>query len=658
MHVEVVRHRAVVLDDPALEVSTVTVSSMRPMSIALPLISKPSFNVKVRVVATSRLVEVGNRVQPIGHLRAAIELVGRAHLEHVEGISAPVPRRDERSGPRSRGHPRLQHHALAGGHPQQHLGPLPRREPHVVEFDGCLEQSAVAGDELDRPAVAEAKRSCGPSRRSGAAVAPPRRDVEEGTARAVHEELVAEPAGEAARPCSPPPSEEKPASCTITGTSSTPYSLGRPSACSASSCEEEHSGESARDVRPRSRHAGAGGTRASPPAGRCPTRATTWHPGRPSGGDRRPSRRAGACRASARWCVLELVRHVDTHALAALRDEGRAEVGAVEAPCVARHARRELGGARLRVELKTRVPSASTLDSASGGMASGVSKSTLPTVETGVGPTRPHPANATATSAPAAHGGEGADGCAGATDPEAVRARCGHGSSLANAPEPPQPVGARIGAGVFPRWSARAVREASGEQGRRHRHPAQVVDGCRERVELDDGEVGGPPTRTAHPGRRSTRRARPPPRSPAPDATARARRGCGRRPPRSRPTGRAARPAHPIRVPSSTPAAASSASMNARSVRPAQYRSATSRSSMACSGCTLATTPSAANRGDVLVAEQLRVLDRPAAPDLLEASRTRALARSPMACTAGLMPAASARRMSGTSSSYGTVASP
>jgi len=51
---------------------------------------------------------------------------------------------------------------------------------------------------------------------------------------------------------------------------------------------------------------------------------------------------------------------------------------------------------------KTRVPSASTVESASAGIASGRSKSTSPTVETGAGVTMPQPANATATRPPAA----------------------------------------------------------------------------------------------------------------------------------------------------------------------------------------------------------------------------------------------------------------
>ena len=91
---------------------------------------------------------------------------------------------------------------------------------------------------------------------------------------------------------------------------------------------------------------------------------------------------------------VERVGDVDAHVLAPLRDERRAEVRAVEAPGVARHARRELGASRPGPPARRpacRRRRRSTVRVAGSRAAS--SKSTVPTVDTGAGPTSPQPAN-------------------------------------------------------------------------------------------------------------------------------------------------------------------------------------------------------------------------------------------------------------------------
>ena len=109
---------------------------------------------------------------------------------------------------------------------------------------------------------------------------------------------------------------------------------------------------------------------------------------------------------------------------------------------------------------------------------------------------------------------------------------------------------------------------------------------------------------------------------------------------------------------SRTPARCSAPKANARSVRPAQWRSATSRSSMACSGCTLAVTPSAANRSTSCQATSWACSIDPAAPDDANASRARALAASPMAWIAQRRPWRVACAMRGASRDGGTARMP
>jgi len=81
--------------------------------------------------------------------------------------------------------------------------------------------------------------------------------------------------------------------------------------------------------------------------------------GRPGGAGRHHLVRAAVHRRGQvhavpmhRGRLVERVAHLDAHPFAAIRDERRAEVAAVEPPGVARHAGLELGGAGLRGELE------------------------------------------------------------------------------------------------------------------------------------------------------------------------------------------------------------------------------------------------------------------------------------------------------------------
>ena len=329
------------------------------------------------------------------------------------------------------------------------------------------------------------------------------------------------------------------------GTSSTPYSRGSGSAASGVVLHEEHAGEAAGDVRlglavrvgvvPERRR-----LLVDVPLGR-PRGIRLDHLVRPAV---HLGRQVHAVPVHGGRHV-ERVGDVDPHVLAALRDEGRAEVGAVEAPRVARHTGCELGGPGLGVQAED--PRAVGVDDRRCERRDGEGRLEVDLADRRHrgGPDEAAPGERHRDEGTGGERGEGADCGAGSADPEGVRTCCWHGSSLAIASGAPQPVCARIGSGVFPRPSARAVREASGDEGRRHRHPAQVVDGCRERIELDDGEIrrSRRPAPTRH-DRRWRRPAPRRPRSPARDATAPARRACVRRPPRSRPTGRAAPRAH------------------------------------------------------------------------------------------------------------------
>ena len=112
--------------------------------------------------------------------------------------------------------------------------------------------------------------------------------------------------------------------------------------------------------------------------------ATRSRPARSAGAGRRPSWPAGACRASAPWSPRpgRCATLTSTCSPRAARSVGP-EVVAVEAPGRGRAVpRRSRAAPSCAVRSNTRRPRSSTCDWASGGIASGRSKSTSPTVST------------------------------------------------------------------------------------------------------------------------------------------------------------------------------------------------------------------------------------------------------------------------------------